>query len=173
MPEIWGGSLPLVWKIAWRREWLPTPVYLPGEFAGQRSLAGYCPWGLQRVWQDRETNTLHWCAVFPLSSVCEWGYKHPSHRVALAVKWGCTCQLLSLWPHVVELYKMIAAFLLFSLPIRFWFWTTNTLRPLLAGSCTPGAAQARAGRGGAADYSQPARSSAQALGSPVLSSLYL
>jgi len=26
-------------------EWLPTPVFLPGEFHGQRSLAGYSPWG--------------------------------------------------------------------------------------------------------------------------------
>ena len=25
----------------WRREWQPTPVFLPGEFYGQRSLAGY------------------------------------------------------------------------------------------------------------------------------------
>jgi len=24
---------------------LPTPVFLPGEFHGQRSLAGYSPWG--------------------------------------------------------------------------------------------------------------------------------
>ena len=28
----------------WRREWLPTPVFLPGEFRGQRSLEGYSPW---------------------------------------------------------------------------------------------------------------------------------
>ena len=27
----------------WRREWQPTPVFLPGEFHGQRSLAGYSP----------------------------------------------------------------------------------------------------------------------------------
>ena len=32
-------------KIPWRREWLPTPVFLPGEFLGQRSLVGYGPWG--------------------------------------------------------------------------------------------------------------------------------
>ena len=32
-----------VGKISWRREWLPTPVLLPGEFHGQRSLAGYSP----------------------------------------------------------------------------------------------------------------------------------
>ena len=31
-------------KIPWRREWLPTPVFLPGEFHGQRSLVGYSPW---------------------------------------------------------------------------------------------------------------------------------
>ena len=35
----WGGKIP------WRREWLPTPVFLSGEFCGQRSLAGYSPWG--------------------------------------------------------------------------------------------------------------------------------
>ena len=28
-------------KIQWRREWLPTSVFLPGEFHGQRSLVGY------------------------------------------------------------------------------------------------------------------------------------
>ena len=28
-------------KILWRREWLPTPAFLPGKFRGQRSLAGY------------------------------------------------------------------------------------------------------------------------------------
>ena len=32
---------PWVGKIPWRREWLPTPVFLPGESYGQRSLAGY------------------------------------------------------------------------------------------------------------------------------------
>ena len=28
-------------KISWKREWQPTPVFLPGEFRGQRSLLGY------------------------------------------------------------------------------------------------------------------------------------
>ena len=28
-----------------KREWLPTPVFWPGEFHGQRRLAGYSPWG--------------------------------------------------------------------------------------------------------------------------------
>ena len=39
------GFLPWVEKIPWRREWQPMPVLRPGEFHGQRSLAGYSPWG--------------------------------------------------------------------------------------------------------------------------------
>ena len=39
------GSIPWVEKIPWRREWLPTPLFLPEESHGQRSLAGYSPWG--------------------------------------------------------------------------------------------------------------------------------
>ena len=29
----------------WRREWQPTPVFLPGKSYGQRFLVGYSPWG--------------------------------------------------------------------------------------------------------------------------------
>ena len=32
---------PWVQKILWRRKWQPTPVFLPRESQGQRSLAGY------------------------------------------------------------------------------------------------------------------------------------
>ena len=34
------GSIP-----GWRRAWQPTPVFLPGESYGQRSLVGYSPRG--------------------------------------------------------------------------------------------------------------------------------
>ena len=34
-----------VGKIPWRRVWLPTPVFLPGQSRGQRNLAGYISWG--------------------------------------------------------------------------------------------------------------------------------
>ena len=41
---------PWVRKIPWKREWLPTPVFLPGDFHGQRSLVGYIQsMGSQRV----------------------------------------------------------------------------------------------------------------------------
>ena len=35
---------PWVGKLPWRMKWKPTPVFLPGESHGQRSLAGYSPW---------------------------------------------------------------------------------------------------------------------------------
>ena len=47
---------PLVGKISWRRECQPTPVFLPGEFHGQRSPVGYSPWGCKE--SDR-TNTFN------------------------------------------------------------------------------------------------------------------
>ena len=39
------GFDPWVGKIPWRRKWQPTPVFLPEEFHGQRSLAACSPWG--------------------------------------------------------------------------------------------------------------------------------
>ena len=39
---------PWVGKIAWRREWLPTPVFLPGESHEQKSPVGYSPWGRKK-----------------------------------------------------------------------------------------------------------------------------
>ena len=39
------GFKPWVRKIPWRRPWQPTPVSLPGESHGQRSLVGYSPRG--------------------------------------------------------------------------------------------------------------------------------
>ena len=42
MPETWVQSLG--WKDTWKRAWQPTPVFLPGESHGQRSLAGCSPW---------------------------------------------------------------------------------------------------------------------------------
>ena len=48
-------NLPAIWEtqdrflgqeyLPWRREWLPTPVFLLQESHGQRSLAGYSPLG--------------------------------------------------------------------------------------------------------------------------------
>ena len=45
------GLIPGLRRFPWRRKWQPTPVFLPGESHGQRSLAGYSLWG------HKETDT--------------------------------------------------------------------------------------------------------------------
>ena len=44
-------SLSLFTFMPWRRQWQPTPVLLPGESQGQRSLVSCCLWG------RKESNT--------------------------------------------------------------------------------------------------------------------
>ena len=39
------GFNPQIGKNPWRRAWQSTLVFLPGKFQGERSLAGYSPWG--------------------------------------------------------------------------------------------------------------------------------
>ena len=46
------GFNPWVRKIPWRRKWQPSPVFLPGESHGPRSLA--CRWG------HKESDTIEW-----------------------------------------------------------------------------------------------------------------
>ena len=43
------GFEPRVRKIPRRRKWQPTPVFFPGESHGQRSVAGYSPWGRKEL----------------------------------------------------------------------------------------------------------------------------
>ena len=53
---------PRVGKNPWRREQLPTPAELTGEFHGQRSLSGYSPWGSQRDTTEQLSHTA-WISV--------------------------------------------------------------------------------------------------------------
>ena len=39
------GSISGSGKTPWRRKLQPTPVFLPGESHGRKSLVGYSPWG--------------------------------------------------------------------------------------------------------------------------------
>ena len=52
-PQIPGSG-----RCPWRTKWPPTPVFLPGESHGQRSLAGYSPWG------HKETDTTEQLSVY-------------------------------------------------------------------------------------------------------------
>ena len=50
-------------SVPWRRKQQPTPVFLPGESRGQRSLAGYSPWGC------KESDTMEYTHISVFDSV--------------------------------------------------------------------------------------------------------
>ena len=72
-----------VGKIPWRREWQPTPGFLPGKSHGQRSQVGYSPWA------GKESDMTDWLTLalfhfhFPgdsegrgsLACYSPWGHK--------------------------------------------------------------------------------------------------
>ena len=49
LPAVQETHIQSLGKVLWRRAWQPTPVFLPGKFHGQRSLAGYSPWGRKKL----------------------------------------------------------------------------------------------------------------------------
>ena len=53
------GSIPGLGRFPWRRKWQPTPVFLPGESHGQRSLAGYSPQGRKESDMTKRLHTSH------------------------------------------------------------------------------------------------------------------
>ena len=65
------GFNPWVGKIPWRRKWQPTPpVFLPGEFSGQRSLAGYSPWGCKKSHMTERLTHLFCCPLHSWDLFC-------------------------------------------------------------------------------------------------------
>ena len=56
---------PWVRKIPWRREWQPTPVFLPGEPHGQRSLVDYSPWGCEESDTTEQLTYTHNALLYP------------------------------------------------------------------------------------------------------------
>ena len=64
-------------KIPWRRKWQPTPVFLPREPHGRRSLVGYSPWGRK---ESDTTRRLHFHFHFHF------------------LQWTTFCQNSSPWP---------------------------------------------------------------------------
>ena len=71
LPAVNPGFDPWVAKIPWRWAWQPTPVFLPGEFHGQRSLVGYSPWGhkesdvTERLNTSLRASAKGYCLHFP------------------------------------------------------------------------------------------------------------
>ena len=94
------GSISGSGKIPGRRERLPTPVFLPREFHGQRSLAGY------NLWDCKESDTTKWlthffvfsmlCEIYPLCCLGLWFIHFPHYIVFLCITIPCHSSILIL-----------------------------------------------------------------------------
>ena len=75
--DLWAGRIP------WSRKCQPTPVFLPGRCHGQRSLAGYSPWGC------KESDVTEHTEVCAMSlSYCKASY-HPCTNNLFLLKRVC------------------------------------------------------------------------------------
>ena len=127
-----------------RRKWQPTPVFLPGESHGQRSLAGYSQWGRKESDMTEQLSTAQQiiaamrikcfeCAWYTSTTellpctACyieelELGLKAPKSRLSRWYVGYCLCFLpckmrgLYRWmiPRVFSCYQMLPC-----------FWTTS------------------------------------------------
>ena len=81
------GSIPGCGKIPWRRKWQPTPVFLPGESHGRRSLVGYSPRGRK---ESDTIELLHFHFHTPNILVSNWGVSL-GHILLLCSFFSCFC----------------------------------------------------------------------------------
>ena len=130
---------PWIRKSLWRRKWQPTPVILPGEFHGQRSLAGYSPWGCKsQAWLSNYHSSLTTSLLsrrVPISFL-------PACWVSASIPYPCHLGLKMISNYLFEnnifsyLYLVFAfffwEFLLYVLYFSYW-WVPPYLpeRPVL------------------------------------------
>ena len=90
------GFDPWVRKIPWRRKWQPSPVFLPGKYLGQRSLAGYSLQGRKRVGHDRATE--HTSIVSTFYFIAYFINKNSYYfiKILLYNKWCTNCFIIVL-----------------------------------------------------------------------------
>ena len=72
LPAVYGFDL-WIGKIPWRRKWHTTPVFLTGEFQGQRNLAGYSPWSRKSRTRLNDYTTTTVLLLADLASI--WGVR--------------------------------------------------------------------------------------------------
>ena len=126
----WATSLSLFTFMHWRRKWQPTPVFLPGESQGRRSLVGCCLWGRtesdtteaaqqqqqymlrKHALQQNRLNSLS-CSVFFLFCSCLLYCKCSSLQWSVNLLCFChTCHLYYLYGFL----KYVTAFSFFAFP---------------------------------------------------------
>ena len=127
------GFDPWVRKIPWRGAWQPTPAFLPGESHGQRSLAGYSPWGRKnRTWLKQLSTLLtqkQWC--WALDGCRGWQINNQlcwqsHHWLIMGLFWflmAVGCLRLEMWEACTLLEKADFRWINKKITRNFFTWT--------------------------------------------------
>ena len=102
----WATSLYFFTFMHWRRKWQPTPVFLPGESQGQRSLMDYSPWDCKDSDMTEQLST---------ALIGVWLYTSaltvPRSRCLLmgtCISLLCCCSVVArLWPHGLQPTRLL------------------------------------------------------------------
>ena len=114
---------PWVRKIPWRRAWQRTPVFLPGELHGQRSLAGYSLWGHKELDMIDQLTYKH-TAFFMVQ--LSHTYMTTGKIIALTI-WTFVGKVMSLLFNTLS--RLVIAFLPRSKILSFiWWWFNSSLK---------------------------------------------
>ena len=84
--------IPWVGTIPWKRKWQPTPLFLPGQSYGQRSLVGSSPWGHKRVGYNLATKQQQHSAEYGESPDL-WSQENFDLTLLFLIKWFCSITL--------------------------------------------------------------------------------
>ena len=144
-----NGFDPCVRKIPCRRAWQPTPVSLPGESHGQRSLVGCSPWSLKES-DTTERLSTHACVPRSVPGERDLQVLHPGLHCPLASCWLCLIGnkdkrpkrgrrvRLSIYCFVQHPYGLVQSSLSFLFPSGHPFCTALfCLQPLLTAVSSP------------------------------------
>ena len=120
-------------KIPWRK-WQPTPVFLPGDPHGQRSLVGYGPWAhtVRHDWATEQQELSLYILSFTISLLgCETERLHVSKSVRTVV-FGLRIRIKFLWTSSDPLLKgWICSVSHLSKRQPFWVLFSTKLKHLL------------------------------------------
>ena len=82
--QLWG-VLEQRLLIRWRRTWQPTPVFLPGESCGQRSLVGCLLWGRTESDRLKRLSSSSSCCLSEVFKFCRWAQEKDNAYLKLKV----------------------------------------------------------------------------------------
>ena len=104
-----GRLDPWVRKMSWRRKWQPAPVFLPGEFQGQRSLVGYSPWCRKEL--DTTEHTSY--SLY---------FLHPQYDFFHCYNGACSILIFCYYPIFYIMIQICILILSINLPLLRWGW---------------------------------------------------